>query len=144
MVRDRLGQQIVEAAVIAALGGGIVDLEQRFGFGPADRLMLDGGRGQDARAPGGVIGIQRAGKMNAALGGRAFAGDHAITHNGQGMGSGITAGNLGGLDGAEGVGDLGNRGRHSYTSQFLVLGQHFHAGVNEWLMIRNSHLEFFR
>jgi len=24
------------------------------GFGPADRLMLDGGRGQDARAPGGV------------------------------------------------------------------------------------------
>ena len=66
MVHDRLGQQIVEAAAIAALCGRVVDLEQRFGFRPADRLMLDRGRGQDARAPGGVVGIQRAGKMNTA------------------------------------------------------------------------------
>ena len=29
-------------------------------------------------------------------------------------------------------------------SQFLVLGQHVGADVNEWLMIRNSHPEFFR
>src|SRR6516225_12134270 len=28
--------------------------------------------------------------------------------------------------------------------QFLVLGQHVDAGVNEWLMIRNSQSEFFR
>ena len=105
-MHHRLGQQIVETAVVAALGGGIVDLEQRFGFGPADRLMLDRGRGQDARAPGGVIGIQRAGKMNAALGGGAFAGDHAIAHNGQGLRGGIAAGNLRGLDGADRFGDV--------------------------------------
>ena len=61
-MHDGLGEQIVETSVVAALGGGIVDLKQRFGFGAADRLMLDRGRGQDARAPGGVIGVQRAGK----------------------------------------------------------------------------------
>ena len=94
VMRDRLGEQIVEAAVVAALGGGVVDLEQRFGFGAADRLMLDGGRGQDARAPGGVIGIQRAGKMDTAFGGRAFAGDHAIADDGRGVGGGIAAGRL--------------------------------------------------
>src|SRR4029077_3048256 len=27
---------------------------------------------------------------------------------------------------------------------FLVKVQHFHAGVNEWLMIRNLHSEIFR
>ena len=91
-MRDRLGQQIVETAIVAALGGGIVDFEQRLGFGAADRLMLDRGRGQDARAPGGVIGIERAGKMDAALGGRAFAGDHAIAHDGERVGCGIAAG----------------------------------------------------
>ena len=137
---DRLGQQVVETATVDAFGGGVVDLEQRFGFGPAYRLMLDGGRGQDAHAPGGVIGIERAGKMNAAFGGRAFAGDHAIAHDGEGMGSGVAAG---WLQGADRVGGLGTRGRHSYTSQFLLLVQHFHAGVNEWLMIRNSHSRDF-
>ena len=91
-MHDGLGQQIVETTVVAALGGGGVDLEQRFGFGPADRLMLDRGRGQDARAPGGVIGIERAGKMDTALGGRAFAGDHAVTHNGERVGCGLSAG----------------------------------------------------
>src|SRR5260221_11349372 len=30
------------------------------------------------------------------------------------------------------------------SSQFLGLGQHVHAGVNEWLTIRNSHREIFR
>src|SRR6266576_255524 len=27
---------------------------------------------------------------------------------------------------------------------FFIPDQHFHAGVNEWLMIRNSHSEIFR
>ena len=128
--------------VVAALGGGIVDLEQRFGFGAADRLMLDGGRGQDARAPGGVIGIQRAGKMNTALGGGALAGDHAIAHDGKGKGSGIAAGNPGRFEGADTVGKHSGRGRHRYTSHFLVLVQHFHAGVNEWLTIQNRVASF--
>src|SRR5215475_8527833 len=91
MMGDRLGKQVVETAGIAALGGGVVDLEKRLGFRTADRLMLDGGRGQDALAPGGVIGIERAGKMHTALGGRAFAGDHAVTHDGQRMGGGVSA-----------------------------------------------------
>ena len=80
-MHDRLGQQIVETPLVAALGGRIVDLEQRFGFRAADRLMLDRGCGQDTRAPGGVIGVQRAGKMNAAFGGGAFASDHTVAHN---------------------------------------------------------------
>ena len=143
MVHDRLGQQIVETAIVAALGGGIVDLEQRFGFGPADRLMLDGGRGQDARAPGGVIGIQRAGKMNAALGGRAFAGDHAVAHDGEGMGGGVAAGNLEGSRAAIGSASFSGRADIGTTSHFLVLGQHFHAGVNEWLTIRNLRSRVF-
>ena len=89
---NRLGEQIVETPVVAALGGGGVDLEQRFGFGPADGLMLDRGRGQDARAPGGVIGIEFAGKMYTALGGGPFAGDHAVAHDRQSMRGGVAAG----------------------------------------------------
>ncbi len=54
-MHDGLGQQVVEASLVAALGSRVVDLEQGFGFGAADRLMLDGGRGQDTRAPGGVM-----------------------------------------------------------------------------------------
>jgi hypothetical protein len=32
----------------------------------------------------------------------------------------------------------------SYSFQFLVLGQHLLAGVNEWLMIRNLDREIFK
>ena len=146
VVHDRLGQQIVETAVVAALGGGVVDLEQRFGFGPADRLMLDRGRGQDARAPGGVIGVQLAGKMNTALGGRAFAGDHAIAHDGRAHGRRCCGRKSSRVRGRRSVRRRSARGADigSYSSQFLVLGQHFHAGVNEWLTIRNSAREIFR
>jgi hypothetical protein len=31
-----------------------------------------------------------------------------------------------------------------YSSRFLFLSQQFHAGVNEWLTIRNSSHEFFK
>ena len=142
-MHDRLGQQILETPLVAAPGGRIVDLEQRFGFRAADRLMLDRGRGQDARTPRGVIGVQRAGKMNAAFGGGAFAGDHAVAHNRQGKGCGFAAGNLRWFEGADCLGDLKRRGRHWYSFQFLVLVQHFHAGVNDWLTIRNSPRGFF-
>src|SRR3982751_6143272 len=69
---DRLGQEIVETAAIAALGGGVVNFKQRLDLGAAHRLMLDGSSGQDARAPGGVIGIERTGEVDAALGGGTF------------------------------------------------------------------------
>jgi len=105
--------------------------------------MLDRRRGQDPRAPGGVMGIQRARKMHPAPGGRALSGDDAIANNGQCLGRGIPAGNLGGLDRADWLGDVGGRGRHGDSSHFLVLGQHFHAGVNDWLTIRNCGREFF-
>ena len=127
VMHDRLGQQVVETSVVAALGGGVVDLEQRFGFGPADRLMLDRGRGQDARAPGGVIGVQRAGKMNAAPGGRAFAGDHAVAHDGQCKGGGIAAGNLGGFERADRFGELRLRGQ---TLVVLLLSFLFWASIS--------------
>jgi hypothetical protein len=68
--------------------------------------MLDGGRGQDACAPGGIIGIEFAGKMNAALGGGAFTGDHAIAHNGKSLCSGIPAGDLRRFDGADRFGKV--------------------------------------
>ena len=112
MVHHGLGQQVVETAVVAALGSGIVDLEQGFGFGAADRLMLDGGRGQDACAPGGIVGIQFAGKMNTALGGGAFTGDDAIAHNSQGLRSGIAAGNLRRFQGGNRFGKFNKRGGH--------------------------------
>ena len=64
---DGLCQQVVETAVISPLGGCVADLEQGFRLGAADRLMLDRRRGQDARAPGGVIGVKRAGKMDTGL-----------------------------------------------------------------------------
>jgi hypothetical protein len=98
VVHDRLGQQIVEQSIVAALGSGIIDLEQRFGFGPADRLIVDRARSQDACAPGGVKGIQRAGKMHAAPGGGAFAGDDAIADDGESLGSGVPTGDIGGFE----------------------------------------------
>jgi hypothetical protein len=48
--------------------------------------MLDRSGRQDARAPGGVIGIERAGEVDTAFGGRAFAGDYAIADNSQSVG----------------------------------------------------------
>jgi len=116
MVDDRLGEQVVEAAVVAALGGGVVDFEQGFRFRPAHRLMLDRGGGQDARAPGGIVGVQRAGKVNAAFGGGTFPGDHAIADHREGKGCGVTAGNLRGIDDADGFGKPERRGRHRHCS----------------------------
>jgi len=100
-MHHRLGQQVIETSIVAAFGRGVVDLEQRLGFRPADRLMLHRGRRQDARAPGGVIGVQRAGEVNAAPGGGPFAGNHAVAHNGQGQGSGVPAGNVRWFKGGE-------------------------------------------
>ena len=142
-MHDRLSQQIVETSVVAAFGGRVVDLKQRFGFRPADRLMLDRGSCQDARAPGGVVGVQRTGKMNAASGSGTFSCDHPIAHNSQRLGSRTAAGNHRWFEGADRFGRFGGRGRHWYTSHFLFLGQHFHAGVNERLTIRNlGHMHF--
>jgi len=98
-MHDRLGQQVVETTTVAALGGRVVDLEQRFGFRPADRLMLDRSRGQDARAPVGVIGIQRTGKMNTPLGGGSLARDHAVAHDGKGLRRAVAAGDVRGFQG---------------------------------------------
>ncbi|MGY4548202.1 hypothetical protein ACVMDO_003631 [Bradyrhizobium sp. USDA 4513] len=117
MMGDRLGEQIVEPAAIAALGGGLVDREQRLDLGPADRLMLNRGRRQDARAPGSVIGIERPGEMDAALGGRAFAGDHAVAHDGERMGGSLAAGRM--QRTAERLSGLGTWGRHCGSFQFL-------------------------
>src|SRR6266702_8641129 len=137
-MRNGLGQEIVETAVVAALGSSLVDFKQRLSLRTAYRLMLDGARGQDARAPGGVIGVQRAGKMDAAFGGRAFAGDHAIAHNGECMGSALAAG---WLEGARCFNKLGTtRGRHSLTSQFLHSRPAFPCGRKR--VVNDSKLAF--
>ncbi len=112
MMHDCLGQQIVEPSIVAALSGGVVDLEQRFGFGTADRLMLDRSRGQDARTPGRVIGVQRAGKMNAPLGGRTFAGNHAIAHDRERKCCSIAAGDIRRFESADTLGGHSGRGSH--------------------------------
>ncbi len=114
-MHNGLGQQIVENAVVAALGSGVVDLEHGFGFSTADRLMLDRGRGQDARAPGGVICVQHAGKMHAAPGSGTFARDHTVAHDGEGKCCGIAAGNLPGLERVGRFGQGSERGRHWYV-----------------------------
>jgi hypothetical protein len=78
--------------------------KRRFGLSPADRLIVDRCGGQDARAPGSVQGIQRAGKMHAALRGRAFARDHAITHHAESLSGAVTAGNRGRFERADRLG----------------------------------------
>ena len=93
-MHDRLGEQVVETAIVAALGGRLVDLEQRFGFRPADGLVVDGGCRKNAGAPGGVIGVKRTGEMNAALRGGSFTGDHPIAHDIQRECRGVTAGDF--------------------------------------------------
>ncbi len=120
---DRLRQQIVETSAVAALGGGVVDRKQRLGFGAADRLMLDGACGEDARAPGGVIGIERAGKMHTAFGRGALAGQHAVAHDGQRMGSRVAAGGFGNTKRFNALFNTLGLGRHSHshTSQFSFL-----------------------
>jgi hypothetical protein len=112
---NRLGEQVVEPAGIGAFGCGFVDLEQRFGFRAADRLVVDGCGGQDAGAPGGVIGIERAGEVHPPLGGRAFAGDHAVAHDGQCVGRGIAAGRFEGRR----LNRLMRSGRHSSLPDFF-------------------------
>src|SRR4051812_40283555 len=117
-MHDRFGKKVVELTVIRAFGSGFVDFEQRFGFGAADRLMLDRSRRQDAGAPGGVMGIQSARNMNPSLGGGTFAGDHAVADDGKGLCRGVVAGYRG-LD-RDRVGGNGSGGGHWYSSVFLV------------------------
>ena len=66
MMHDRLGEQIVELAIVTALRGGGIDLEQRFGFGTAHGLMLDS-HAVRIRATRRRLRIERTGKMDAAL-----------------------------------------------------------------------------
>ena len=146
MMGDRLGQQVVETAIVGALGRSVADFEQCLGFSAAHGLMLDGGRGQDARAPGGVIGIERAGKVNAAPSCGALAGDHAVAHDRERMGCGLAAGRLRDVRRFGGrFSSLGSRGRHSLHFSISFSGSSISIpGMNERLTIRNSHFEISR
>ena len=122
MMHHRLGHEVVEASTVAALGGGAIDLKQGFGFGAADRLMLDRRGRQNTRAPRHIVGVQLAGEMHTALGGGSLAGNDAVADDCQRAGGGFTAGNFGRFQGSGNFGQSGQRGRHrSYSSQFLVL-----------------------
>ena len=61
--------------------------------------MLHRRGGEDALAPGDVMGVELTGEMDTAFGGRALAGNHAVADDGQRTGCGVTAGNFGGLEG---------------------------------------------
>ena len=65
----------------------------------------------------------------------------SIANDAKRMRCGIAAG---WFEDAGHLGGLSRRSRHSYTSQFLFLAHQFHAGVNEWLTIRNSVRGFFK
>src|ERR1700692_2651429 len=82
-MHDGLGEQVVELSIVTAFRGGGIDFEQRFGFGPAHGLIGHSHRGQDTRAPGGVLSIERTGKMNTAPRCGTFASDHAVAHDAQ-------------------------------------------------------------
>src|SRR5207245_1427904 len=101
VVDDSLGQEIIEATFVAALGGCVVDFKKRLRFGAAHRLIVDSARGQDTCAPGGIKCVQRAREMNATPRGRAFAGDDTVAHYFKGSGRGIAAGNFGWLKRAD-------------------------------------------
>src|SRR5215472_18349381 len=96
--------------------------------------MFDRARGENVRAPGSVIGIEHAGKMHTAPGGRAFARQHAIAHNGERIGGRVAAGGFGYASWLNGFRLRGGHS-HSHTSQFSFL--FWSMGVNEWLTIRN-------
>ena len=66
--------------------------------------MLDRRRSQNARAPGGVIGVKSARKMDTALGRRAFACDDAIAHDCQRMSGGLAAGGFKDVDCFDAIG----------------------------------------
>jgi hypothetical protein len=99
--------------------------------------MLDRGRGQDARAPGSVIGVQRAGKMNATLGGRAFAGNHAIAHDREGKCCGIAAGDIRWFESADTFGGHCGSGSHRILFCFFSDPSNSMPRMNEWLTIRS-------
>jgi hypothetical protein len=103
--------------------------------------MLDRARGQDACAPGGVIGIERAGKVNAAPGGGALAGDHAITDDRERMRGGLAAGWLGDVGRFSGrFSGFGNRGRHSLHFSISFFRSSISIpGMNERLTIQGPH-----
>jgi len=88
------GQQLIETPVVAALGCRAIDFEQGIDFRPADRLVLHGCRCEDTRAPRHVFGIERAGKMRRAFGGRALTGDDAVAHDCECNCGGSPVGNL--------------------------------------------------
>src|SRR5579864_9335105 len=112
MMHHCFRDQIVETSGVVALGSRLVDLEQSFGLGPADRLMYDSRRRQDAFAPGDIVGIEFAGEMHPAPGGGALARDHAIADDRQRAGGSFTAGDLGRFEGGGSFSRSSQRGGH--------------------------------
>jgi hypothetical protein len=136
---DCFRKQVVKTSIVAALGGRVIDLEQRFGLGPADRLVLDRTRGQDLGAPCGIVGVQRAGEMHPAPGRRTLAGDHAVTNDGKRLGRGVATGWFKDVDRIDAPWLKG-----SHNSRLdLYFAQDGPLGMNEQLTIRNSHTEHF-
>ena len=104
-MHNGLSKQIVETTIVAALTRGLVDGEQRLGFVAAHRLAGKCRCAKNARAQGGIIGIERTGEMNTTAGGRPLAGDHAVADESEGLRRSAAIGDGGRFDGAEYLGN---------------------------------------
>src|SRR5258708_38538965 len=109
---DGLGEQIVELSIVTALRGGCIYLEQRFGCGTAHGLIGHSHRSQDTRARGGVLSIERTGKMNAAPRCGAFDSDHTVAHDAQGIYCDVLVTTFRHLNGADQFVRYSDKGRH--------------------------------
>src|SRR6476619_886468 len=87
-------------------------------------------RGQDTRAPSGVLRIERTGKMNAAPRCGTFASDHTVAHDTKGIYRDVPVITFRHLNGADQFVRYFDKGRHCTvlsSSRF----QHFDARANE-------------
>src|SRR6202022_3823991 len=95
---------------------------------PSSRSRFPATTPRRRRPPGGGIGGQRAREMDAAFGGGAFAGDHAIAHDREGKRCGIAAGNLRWFERADRFGELKQGGGHWYFFSVSCSGPAFPCG----------------
>src|ERR1700751_5862682 len=133
-MHDSLGEEIVELSIVTALRGGGIDLEQCVGFGAAHGFIGHSYCGQDTRAPGGVLSIKRAGKMNAAPCCGTFASDHTVAHDAQDICCNIAAITSRHRNYADQFVSYLDKGRHCIVLSSSSF-RHFHTGASERLTL---------
>src|SRR5262249_429095 len=78
---NRFNQKVAETAIIGALSGGGVDIEQHIRLKSRNRrTRFAAGRPQNPGAQRRIVPIECAGEMGAPGGGRAFTSDYTLEH----------------------------------------------------------------